>query len=87
MGVDFFPCDSCSETVCDAGSYFPCDCGAVYHSECGERQEDEKTGDTSCQICRGEVVTEEQLLKYLIKESGITRAAHEKAIMASRKKK
>jgi hypothetical protein len=32
MGVDFFPCDKCMESICDCGDYVRCQCG---HRWCG----------------------------------------------------
>lgn len=40
MGVDFFACENCGETICDAGDFFRCECGAKFCSdECGARQQ------------------------------------------------
>lgn len=88
MSVDWYNCASCGQSFNDCGYFFGCDCGEMFCSaECGDKKGECGDGDnpTTCNICRGEVVTEEQLMEYLIKESGITRAAHIKAIMKSRK--
>jgi len=43
MGVDFFDCDVCGESICDAGDYESCSCGRNWCSmECAEVDEFEK---------------------------------------------
>lgn len=37
MGVDFFPCDYCEDTICDAGDFVSC-------NECGRSWCDERCG-------------------------------------------
>ena len=35
MGVDYFPCAHCKETVCDAGDYYRCEnCRTVFCLDC-----------------------------------------------------
>ncbi len=87
MGVDWYTCASCHETFNDCGNFFGCDCGEMYCSpKCGDREGD-GDGNTTCEVCRGEVVTDEQLIEYLVKISGKTLSQHKRDIMESRKKK
>lgn len=78
----------CGYNFPDCGDYFGCDCGHHYCSpECGGRQlsaeiEDNQFCDysndypeeiTTCIICRGEVIPNEDLLQFLLKKYSLTR--------------
>lgn len=77
MGVDFYPCNSCGETFCDCGVYVGCDCGNKWcDTECAEEegyQYNEETRDSSCSYCRKEDFEDSELLRYVLRKSGITR--------------
>jgi hypothetical protein len=63
MGVDWFMCEECKDTVCDAGHYDDCyedygGCGRRYHDGCGDVTGEgyDETSEYSCMFCRGETV-------------------------------
>jgi hypothetical protein len=73
MGVDFFQCDGCGETICDCGSYERCE------GECGRRWCERKCADMDgadedyvCKYCREEDVEDGVLLKFLLKHYKLT---------------
>ena len=81
MGVDFFPCDACGESICDCGSYFQCNdlCGRRWcNDECaikdGFVDEDNEDGERviSCNFCRNEDVEDGPLLQFLLKHYKIS---------------
>lgn len=83
MGVDFYVCDNpqCGETYADCGPCPQCyGCGKSFCSkECAQLQvvneEDSKLYDdaeTTCVLCRHEVVCDEDLVKFLLKRSGLS---------------
>lgn len=83
MGVDFFPCDRCGETICDCGSWITCngeDCGRRWCSvECAcedgyifDSEEDENDAET-CNFCRNEEAEDSTLLHYLLTRYNLTR--------------
>lgn len=89
MSVDWYNCANCNVSFNDCGHFFGCDCGEMFCcAECGDKKGDcgDDVDPATCKICRGEVVTDEQLLEYLIEKSGLTRVAHVEAIMKSREK-
>ena len=79
MGVDFFSCDYCGESICDAGDYERCneDCYRRWcDRRCAEKdgyQYDEESGDYTCKYCRNEEIEDEVLVEYLLKRSGLSR--------------
>jgi hypothetical protein len=73
MGVDFFPCDACSETICECGSYRRCegDCGRRWCDlECAIK--DGADEEMICKYCRNEDVEEGVLLRFLLKHFKLT---------------
>lgn len=79
MGVDFFPCHYCKESICDCGSYTRCRCGRKWCSdECAEkegyRSEDQDRFSVSCSFCRMEDVEDSALVEFLLRKLNITRA-------------
>jgi hypothetical protein len=76
VGVDFFPCDKCGETICDAGPWWECEeCGHVLCSTCeGELDADPDDEDEAlCPYCAGEVATDSDLLEFALEKLGLTR--------------
>jgi len=80
MGVDFFPCDSCSESICDCGDYVQCNDGC-YRRWCdlkcakkdGFRYEDEDHEEKSCSFCRNEAAEDSDLFNFLLKKYNLKR--------------
>lgn len=80
MGVAYFPCDYCNESICDCGDYVRCseDCGRRWCDEkCAEldgftenKDEEDDYGEyrKSCFFCRNEEVEDEELLDYMFKK-------------------
>lgn len=76
MGVDFFECDECGETICDAGPYWTCDeCRHHLCEDCEGKLviEDGETGDAVCPFCERQTATDFQLLEYALGKLGLTR--------------
>jgi len=89
MGVDFLICDICHESFPDCGDFVSCDCGGRFcSSECaqiddcvydedGEPVEDEDgdfiIGEETCVLCRGEALTDQDLIEFLLKKLSLTR--------------
>lgn len=86
MGVSFFPCDVCGESICDCGMYYHCSCGRRWCSkDCAldDGYIDESTFDyecddakaepDTCKFCRGEDVDTIELLAYALTRLGLTR--------------
>lgn len=83
MGVDFFACSHCGETICDAGSYETC--GGVIDEEnleyCSRAWCDEECakGDGydeekgSCKYCRNEELEDYELVSFLLQRLRWTR--------------
>jgi hypothetical protein len=98
MGVDFFPCDHCGESICDCGSYYYCndDCGRRWcDKRCAEgdgyKNEDyEDTDDPdlkTCRFCRNEDVEDSPLLEYVLKHFSLSKEDAKKMYLASLKPK
>src|SRR6185369_10630827 len=75
MGVDFFPCDYCGESICDCGSYEQCNdhcyrrwCSKVCAASDGYLDAEEYY-DRSCSYCRLEEARDEQLFKFLLEKN------------------
>jgi hypothetical protein len=54
MGVDFFDCSICGDSVCDAGEYGYCEkCGAHFCEDCDEDQKVKYNVDklVQCDMC------------------------------------
>lgn len=95
MGVDFFPCDYCGESICDCGSYERCECGRRWcDKKCAKGDgfrpsgydEDEDTeweGVDSCKFCRLEDAEDGELLHYLLCRYNLTRDQVVKEYVAS----
>lgn len=81
MGVDFFPCDNCEESICDCGDYVRC------NDECGRRwcdkkcakgdgyRDDDLDDNQSCNFCRNEDVEDGPLLEFLLKHFKLSKKA------------
>lgn len=76
MGVDFFPCDYCGESICDCGSWEECnrDCGRRWcDMKCAKADGYQDEDDVlSCKYCRDEDATDTQLLHFLLRWYGTT---------------
>jgi hypothetical protein len=75
MGVEFFSCAVCGESVCDSGPYERCECGRKW---CGKRicldtDGFENDDFRSCKFCRDEDVEDVRLLEYCLGRLGMTR--------------
>lgn len=70
MSVDHYICDACGRTFADCNwdaAY--CDCGGRFCSKkCCQ-----KDGADNCCLCRMEVVRDEDLLSFLLKQFKLTR--------------
>lgn len=83
MSVDFYACDVCGETFPDCGDYVRCDCGGKFcgdgcaHMDYSVYEEIDKLtgadGDGTCVLCRGEEVTDYDLINFLLKHCNLTR--------------
>lgn len=83
MGVDFFPCDRCGDSICDFGDYIRCNdecgrwwCGLVCARGDGFRRDGEDGEDEgrSCNYCRGENVDAAALVLFLLDYTGLSKA-------------
>lgn len=96
MGVDFFPCDYCGESICDCGSYERCECGRRWcDRKCAEKDgymsDSDGYGDEpdglisgpSCKFCRLEDAEDSKLLRYLLCRYNLTREQVVKDYVAS----
>lgn len=75
MGVDFFPCNYCKESICDCGDYIRCDCGYKWceiHCAIKEGYQIDEDGK-SCSYCRKENVEDNLLLDFLMKRHNLSR--------------
>lgn len=73
MGVNFFSCHHCGDSVCDCGPYKRCreSCGIRWCSlDCaqaaGYRLDDEELQESSCNFCRLEDVENTKLLHFVL---------------------
>lgn len=78
MGVEFFPCDHCGESICDCGSYERCSCGRKWCDEkcakkAGYNSDDEDEEGGTCSFCRMEQAEDYQLLGFLLEKYNLTR--------------
>lgn len=88
MGVDFFSCDYCGESICDCGDYVKCndDCyrrwcdlkcakADGYRSDnCEEEDTDEcEYQGESCSYCRREEAEDSDLFNFLLKKYNLKR--------------
>ena len=79
MSVDYFVCQNCGDTFPDCYDYFTCSsCESIFCSDkCGGRKivEDDGISDqdlTDCVLCRMEVISDHDLIKYLLLKYNIT---------------
>ncbi len=75
MGVDFFDCDECGESICDCGSWWSCEeCGHRLCEDCESKivGEDED-GEDICPFCERQTATDFQLLEYALGKLELTR--------------
>ena len=62
MGVDFFNCEDCGQIIPDCGMYDICSgCGLHFCDSCGGIEDD------SCIVCRYDVISDSQILHYVLK--------------------
>ena len=79
MGVDFFPCDRCGESICDCGDYERCNdmcgrrwCDRKCAKEDGYSTDSDEYYDRSCKFCRNEDVEDSPLLYFILKHFNMT---------------
>lgn len=81
MGVDYYTCQNCQRNFPDCGYYFTCTgCENSFCSnKCGGKQVEEESADglsyndlTSCVLCREEVITDADLLAFILEHFKIT---------------
>lgn len=85
MGVDYYTCDHCGRNFPDCCYYFICSCDAKFCSnECGGRKVEKASesgkywdDDTSCVLCRVELISDSDLLNFLLKRHNLTRSEAE----------
>lgn len=76
MGVDFFPCDYCGESICDCGRYTKCECGRRWcNMKCAGQDgfSQVEDGEWTCSFCRNEEFEDSTLLSFLLKRYDLTR--------------
>lgn len=86
MGVEFFPCDYCGESICDCGSYERCGCGRRWCDlKCAEKDGYREVEGVepecwdgyreawTCSYCRREQAEDSELLNYLLRQYNLTR--------------
>jgi hypothetical protein len=85
MGVDFFPCDRCGESICDCGPYERCNdmCGRRWcDRNCAKEDGYDSEDDRSCNFCRLEDVEDSPLLHFLLKEFNLSLEEAKKRYLA-----
>lgn len=78
MGVEFFPCHYCSESICDCGEYVSCDCRRKWCTlDCAVEEGfyyDEEDQDTAkCNFCQKRDVEDSELVKFLLEKLEVSR--------------
>lgn len=92
MGVDFFPCSYCGESICDCGEYKSCDgCYRKYcDNNCAKNDgcTENEYGDVDylCKYCLKQDATDEELLVFMLKKHKTTRAKALKEYLGRKKK-
>lgn len=82
MGISFFNCDACNETIPDCGSWFTCkeceiylceDCEKQY--QCGDYYEYEEVAEQheNCPFCTLKLVSDEKLFTHVYELFNITK--------------
>ena len=70
FGIDYLTCDCCGEAFPDVCDYLNCEkCDAVLCEGCCEQYGVEvyrNTEKDGCPVCNGDIVTDQQLLEFLI---------------------
>src|ERR1700712_889579 len=98
MGVSFYPCASCNQTFTTSGDFHSCDsCGLMFCVNCfddeGFKWLDEDTKQyeeaklKACPICSQRIVTDSDLLKFVLKKLDMTRAKAEAEFRRTRNAK
>lgn len=77
MGVEFFLCDGCGESICDCGSFWRCeDCSHRLCDDCrnAAHYDEEDYGDEwMCPFCIKDMATDSDLLAFLLNTMQKTR--------------
>jgi hypothetical protein len=81
MGVDWYACEHCGDTFPDAGYFVSCEgCGTYWCSdECAEADgfkpvrddDDDEIIESTCGHCRGDIISDWDLLVFAMKEIGV----------------
>jgi len=78
MGVAWFACAACGESVCDCGPYTRCGCGRRWCDyKCAAvdaHRTNEDGEDGSCAFCRGEDAEDSDLFAFLMNYHGVSRS-------------
>lgn len=79
MGVDFFNCDICGGIFADCGPCKMCEnCSSYLCGECGDREAkkyglDENGHLQKCAVCMREVVSDGEILNFLLRKHCLTK--------------
>jgi hypothetical protein len=86
MGVDYYTCQNCGQTYADCSYYFTCtNCESGFCSDkCGGRKVEKASAsgkywddETSCVLCREEVIPDSDMVNFLLNRLGMTRTQAE----------
>jgi len=77
MSVDYYSCEHCGDTFCDCGDYISCDnCEGEYCVNCEDDVKPVRDDDgtvKSCAYCRGEIVSDGDILIKALELLGKTK--------------
>lgn len=80
MGVDYYTCDVCSEVYCDCGYCGLCEecsaglCGDCYDKAIDKYGKDDDGQLNACQICSQDVISDKEVLNFMLKKYDVSRA-------------
>ncbi len=89
MGVDYFPCAVCNDSVCDCGRYSQCDiCENRFCIDCFPREVDaddftdeielEKARMKACPLCSEKFIPDHCMVEFLLKQLKWSKSRAEK---------
>lgn len=72
MGVEYFDCPFCGETICDSGDFSRCDmCEEIMCEECGDNRK--KHGKIVCDYCLEKTVSDDDMIEFLLEKCELSR--------------